>query len=252
MGMLKQVQSLKIHPSGWPFLAFLCLSGFLIGSFWEAPILVTVGSVAVGIYLFRIQTPTIPNNQGIITAPVRGKVSDVEQIHSPDTLLIPPRQYLKIGIRCGLFYPASLHAPTSIKILDKQKADDGSSRKIIITATTTDLAQNNVSEELILVFSSVIPRWFSECDDPWHRRGEGKAKHHALAGRSELHKIGIRINLMMSARSLLHSVLRPTTTTTDGKHRRLRGWLVASNIAMNLQQWLKLSSTLKSFGIVVP
>ena len=164
MGIFKQVQLLKIHPSGWPLVALLCMGGFLIGSFWEAPILVTVGSVAVGIYLFRIQTPTIPNNQGIITAPVSGKVSDVEQIHSPDTLLIPPRQYLKIGIRCGLFYPASLHAPTSIKILDKQKADDGSSRKIIITATTTDLAQNNVSEELILVFSSVIPRWFSECD----------------------------------------------------------------------------------------
>ena len=164
MGMLTQVKSLKIHPSGWPFLAFLCLGGFLIGSFWESPILVMIGSVAVGIYLFRIQTPTISNNQGIITAPVSGKVSDVEQIHSPDTLLIPPRQYLKIGIRCGLFYPASLHAPTSIKILDKQKADDGSYRKIIITATTTDPAQNNVSEELILVFSSVIPRWFSECD----------------------------------------------------------------------------------------
>ena len=70
MSILKQLQSLKIHPSGWPFVALLCMGGFLIGAFWEAPILVMVGSIAVGIYLFRFQTPTIPTNQGIITAPV--------------------------------------------------------------------------------------------------------------------------------------------------------------------------------------
>lgn len=164
MSILKQLQSLKIHPSGWPVVALLCMGGFLIGAFWEAPILVMVGSIAVGIYLFRFQTPTIPTNQGIITAPVSGKISAVEQISSPDIVSIPPRQYLKIGIRCGLFYPASLHALTSIKIKDKQKLEDASSRKIMITATTTDLAQNNEPEELILVFSSVIPRWYPECD----------------------------------------------------------------------------------------
>jgi hypothetical protein len=123
-----------------------------------------VGSIAVGIYLFRFQTPTIPTNQGIITAPVSGEISAVEPINSPDIVSIPPRQYVKIGIRCGLFYPASLHAPTSIEIKDKQKLEDASSRKIMITATTTDLAHNNEPEELILVFSSVIPRWYPECD----------------------------------------------------------------------------------------
>jgi len=164
MSILKQLQSLKSHPSGWPVVALLCMGGFLIGAFWETPILVMVGSIAVGIYLFRFQTPTIPTNQGIITAPVSGEISAVEPINSPDIVSIPPRQYVKIGIRCGLFYPASLHAPTSIKIKDKQKLEDASSRKIMITATTTDLAQNNEPEELILVFSSVMPRWYPECE----------------------------------------------------------------------------------------
>ena len=164
MSILKQLQSLKIHPSGWPFVALLCMGGFLIGAFWETPILVMVGSIAVGIYLFRFQTPTIPTNQGIITAPVSGEISAVEPINSPDIVSIPPRQYVKIGIRCGLFYPASLHAPTSIKIKDKQKLEDASSRKIMITATTTDLAQNNEPEDLVMIFSSVIPRWYPECD----------------------------------------------------------------------------------------
>ena len=164
MSILKQLQSLKIHPSGWPFVALLCMGGFLIGAFWETPILVMVGSIAVGIYLFRFQTPTIPTNQGIITAPVSGEISAVEPINSPDIVSIPPRQYLKIGIRCGLFYPASLHAPTSIKIKDKQKLEDASSRKIMITATTTDLAQNNEPEDLVMIFSSVMPRWYPECD----------------------------------------------------------------------------------------
>ena len=164
MSILKQLQSLKIHPSGWPFVALLCMGGFLIGAFWETPILVMVGSIAVGIYLFRFQTPTIPTNQGIITAPVSGEISAVEPINSPDIVSIPPRQYVKIGIRCGLFYPASLHAPTSIKIKDKQKLEDASSRKIMITATTTDLAQNNEPEDLVMIFSSVMPRWYPECD----------------------------------------------------------------------------------------
>ena len=164
MSILKQLQSLKIHPSGCPFVALLCMGGFLIGAFWETPILVMVGSIAVGIYLFRFQTPTIPTNQGIITAPVSGEISAVEPINSPDIVSIPPRQYVKIGIRCGLFYPASLHAPTSIKIKDKQKLEDASSRKIMITATTTDLAQNNEPEDLVMIFSSVMPRWYPECD----------------------------------------------------------------------------------------
>ena len=68
------------------------MGGFLIGAFWEAPILVMVGSIAVGIYLFRFQTPTIPTNQGIITAPVSGKVSAVEQINSPNIASVPPRE----------------------------------------------------------------------------------------------------------------------------------------------------------------
>ena len=50
MSILKQLQSLKIHPSGWPVVVLLCMGGFLIGAFWEAPILVMVGSIAVGIY----------------------------------------------------------------------------------------------------------------------------------------------------------------------------------------------------------
>ena len=164
MGIFKQVQSIKFHPSGWPFVACFSIGGFLIGSILGAPILVMAGSVAVGIYLFRIQTPTILNNQAIITAPVSGKISDVEQTNSPDILRIESRQYLKIGIRCSLFYPASLHAPISIKIINKQKVEDVSSRKIIITAKTMDLTQNDLPEELILVFSSTIQSWFPECD----------------------------------------------------------------------------------------
>jgi len=164
MSILKQVQSIKIHPSGWPFVALLCIGGFVVGSILEAPILFMVGSIALGIFIFRIKAPTVPTNQGIITAPISGKISEIENMRFPDTLFIPPQRYLKIGIRCGILYPASLHSPMSVNIIDKQKVEDAASRKTIITATIKDLVQNNSSQELILVFSSAIPRWFPECD----------------------------------------------------------------------------------------
>ena len=164
MGFFKQVQSIKIYPSGWPFVAFLSMVGFLIGSILNTPILFMFGLMAIGVYFFRIKTPIITTNIDLITAPVSGKVSHVEQINLPDNLHVTPQQYLKIGIRCGLLCPTSLHAPTSIKILNKQKVKDVSSRKIVITAITQSLAQNKASEELVLVFSSAIPRWFPECE----------------------------------------------------------------------------------------
>ena len=164
MGFFKQVQSIKIYPSGWLFVAFLGMVGFLIGSILDTPILFMFGLMAVGVNFFRIKTPIISTNLDIITAPVSGKVSYVGQINLPDKLPITPQQYLKIGIRCGLLCPTSLHAPTSIKILNKQKVKDVSSRKIVITAKTQSLGQNKASEELVLGFCSAIPRWFPECD----------------------------------------------------------------------------------------
>ena len=164
MGFFKQVQSVKIYPSGWPFVALLSVVGFLIGSILDTPILLMFGLMAIGIYFFRIKTPIITTNHDIMMAPVSGTVSHVEQINLPDNLPITPQQYLKIGIRCGLLCPASLHAPTSIKILNKQKVKDISSRKIVITAITQGVAKNKASEELVLVFSSAIPPWFPECE----------------------------------------------------------------------------------------
>ena len=55
MSILKQVQSIKIHPSGWPFVALLCIGGFVVGSILEAPILFMVGSIALGIFIFLDQ-----------------------------------------------------------------------------------------------------------------------------------------------------------------------------------------------------
>ena len=164
MVFFKQVKSIKIYPSGWPFVALAGMVGFLIGSILNAPILFMSSLMAVGIYFFRIRMPIISKNYGIMTAPVSGKVSHVEKINSPDNLPIPPQQYLKIGITCGSLCSASIHSPTSIKILNKQKVKDASFRKILIKATTQNLPQNKVSEELLLVFSSAIPHWFPECD----------------------------------------------------------------------------------------
>ena len=164
MGFFRLVQSIRIYPSGWPFVALLSMMGFLIGSILDTPFLFMFGLMALGIYFFRIKTPIISPNHDIMMAPVSGTVSHVEQINLPDNLPITPKQYLKIGIRCGLLCSASLHAPTSIKILNKQKVKDVSGRKIIITAITQGIAQNKASEELLLVLSSAIPRWFPECD----------------------------------------------------------------------------------------
>ena len=84
MGFFKQVQSIKIYPSGWPFVALLGMVGFLFGSILDTPILFMSGLMAIGVYFFRIKTPIIATNLDIITAPVSGKVSYVGQINLPE------------------------------------------------------------------------------------------------------------------------------------------------------------------------
>ena len=67
-------------------------------------------------------------------------------------------------IRCGLSTVASVHAPTSMKILQKQRIEEASGRSILIRASVLASEENSEFEEIMMIFSSSIPYLFPECN----------------------------------------------------------------------------------------
>ena len=53
MGVIKRVKIIKPHASGWPFIAIIALSGFMMGTVFGIPFMFSICFVLVGIYLFR-------------------------------------------------------------------------------------------------------------------------------------------------------------------------------------------------------
>ena len=168
MGILKQLLTLKLHPSGWPVIACMIMVGLIVGLTVGAPITLSFGLASLGIYLFRVQSPIIPIDKDVMLAPVSGKISNVSTLATEVEWILPSQQYKKIGIRCDLLFAASLHAPISMKIIGKKIVADESSRQIILTAETIDVAEirtkSYVSEKFLLVFATAIPYWFPVCD----------------------------------------------------------------------------------------
>ena len=121
MGVIKKVKIIKPHASGWPFISIIALSGFMIGTVFSIPLIFSICFALVAIYLFRIQLSTISLDQNAIVAPLNGTITYAETNNFPYKLVPFYRPYKNIRIQCGLLSAASLHAPASLKIIQKQK-----------------------------------------------------------------------------------------------------------------------------------
>ena len=163
MGVINRVKIIKPHASGWPFIAIIALSGFIIGTVFGIPFIFSICFALVAIYLFRIQLSTISLDQNAIVAPLNGTITHAETNNLPYELVPFYLPYKNIGIRSGLLSAASLHAPASLKIIQKQKIEDTNRRSILIKALILDSIKNNNSGEIIMIFSSSMSFLYPEC-----------------------------------------------------------------------------------------
>ena len=168
MGVINRVKIIKPHASGWPFIAVIALSGFIIGTVFGIPFIFSFCFTLVAIYLFRIQQSIISLDQNAIVAPLNGTITHTETNNLPYELVPFYQPYKHIGIRCGLLSAASLHAPASLKIIQKQKIQDTNRRSILIKALILDSIENNNSEEIIMIFSSSMFFLYPECSVEVH------------------------------------------------------------------------------------
>ena len=164
MGVIKQLGIIKIHPSGWPYIAGIAIGSFLIGSMLGLPIILFICSALFVMFLFRIKTPTISMEQKLILAPLSGKLEQITKIISPYKSFLVHVSVQKIVIRCGLLTEASLHAPTSMKIMQKQKIEEASNRLILLRASLLETEGYDDSDEIMMIFSSSVPYLFPECN----------------------------------------------------------------------------------------
>ncbi len=164
MGVIKQFRTIKIHPSGWPFIAGMVTVSFFIDSMLGGLFVFFVCASLFTFYLFRVQKPTISPEKNVILAPLSGKITEVTEIISPHKMFFLDEPVKKIVIRCGFFSSASIHAPTSIKILQKQKIQEASGRLLLIRALILDTEEKYELDELIMIFSSSAPYLFPECN----------------------------------------------------------------------------------------
>ena len=164
MGGIKQLEIIKIHPSGWPYIAGIATVSFLIGTLLGLPITLFICSTLFVMFLFRVKTPIISTEQKLILAPLSGKIEKITEIISPYKFFLLHASVQKIVIRCGLFTSASLHAPTSMQIMQKQKIEEASSRLILLRASLLETEGYDDSDEILMIFSSTVPYLFSECN----------------------------------------------------------------------------------------
>ena len=164
MDAIKQLKTIKIHPSGWPFIAVIAMLSLLICFLLGLNVIFFVCSTFITIYLFRVQIPTTSSEHSAITAPLSGKILQIAEIISPHKIFFLNSPIQKIVIRCGLSTAASVHAPTSMKILQKQRIQEAFGRSILIRASVLASEENSELEEIMMIFSSSIPYLFPECN----------------------------------------------------------------------------------------
>ena len=164
MAIIKQLRMIEIHPSGWPFLAGIATGSLIVDTILGIPYIFFVGGTLFTIYVFRVQKPTIPIEQKMIVAPLSGKITQISEIDSQYKSFFLKQPVKKIAIRCGLYFPASLHAPTSMRIIEKQQIKEASSRFVILKASILEPKKNDISGEIIMMFSSSIPYLYPECN----------------------------------------------------------------------------------------
>ena len=135
----------------------------MMGTVFGIPFIFSICFALVAIYLFRIQLSTISLDQNAIVAPLNGTITHAETNNFPYKLVPFYLPYKNIGIQCGLLSAASLHAPASLKIIQKQKIEDTNRRSILIKALILDSLNNN-SGEIIMIFSSSMSFLYPECN----------------------------------------------------------------------------------------
>ena len=164
MGVRKQLRTIRIHPSVWPFMASIAIGSFLIDLMLGWPFVFIVCSSLLTIYLFRVQKPTISGEQNVILAPLSGKITEITEIISPHKSFFFFIAVQKIEIRCGLLSAASIHAPTSMKIVQKEKIQERSSRFLLIRALVLNIKEKDDPDEIVMIFRSSMPFLFPECN----------------------------------------------------------------------------------------
>ena len=163
MDVKNRVKIIKPHASGWPLIAIIAIAGLIIGTVFDIPVITSICFASTAIYLFRVQLSTISQDQNAILAPLNGTITHAETNNSPYELVPFYLPYKNIGIRSGPLSAPSLHAPASLKIMQKQKIEDKNSRSILIKALIIDSIENNNSAEIIMIFSSSMSFLYPEC-----------------------------------------------------------------------------------------
>ena len=92
------------------------------------------------------------------------EITEITEIISPHKLFFLDKAVQKIEIRCGLLSAASIHAPTSMKIVQKEKIQERSSRFLLIRALVLNIKEKDDPDEIVMIFRSSMPFLFPECN----------------------------------------------------------------------------------------